>query len=110
MFGSDVVVLQPPAFVQRPFQHLRGSRSERDFLVSPLAAADGGFDLGAHAVGGNIQALQHLAGAPLTFTADPWHVAVSLLTFADDPQQDILGADAAGVEALRHFLSEEYHA
>src|SRR2546426_6537784 len=110
MFGSDVVVLQPTGFVQRQFQHLLGSRSERNFLVSPLAAADGGFDLGAHAVGGNIQVLQHLAGDPLTFAADPWHVAVSLLTFADDPQQDMLGADDAVVEALRLFLSEDDHA
>src|SRR5207245_8639440 len=69
-------------------------RRERDFLVrGPLAAADGSFDLGAHAVRGNVQALEHLAG--------------NALTLADDPQQDMLGADGAVVEALGFFLGQD---
>src|SRR5438128_1900216 len=95
---------------RRSAGRLLGSRGERDFLLrSPLAAADGGFDLGAHEVGGNIQALQHLASDPLTFAADPWHVAVSLLTFADDAQQDMLGTDGVVFEALGFFLRQNDH-
>src|SRR5207247_2231557 len=60
-------------------------------------------------VGGNIQALQHLASDPLTFAADPWHVAVSLLTFADDAQQDMLGTDGVVFEALGFFLRQNDH-
>ena len=93
MFGADIVVTQPACFVEGQFQHFLGPWGERDFLIgSPLATADGGFDLGAHAVGGDIQALQNLAGDPLTF--------------ADDPQQDMLGTDRAVVEALGFFLGQ----
>src|SRR5947209_1079003 len=93
VFGADIVVTQPACFVEGQFQHFLGPWGERDFLVgSPLAAADGGFDLGAHAVGGNIQALQDLAG--------------DALTLADDPQQDVLGPDRAVVEALGFFLGQ----
>src|SRR5438093_891579 len=55
VLGADIVVTQPACFVEGQFQHFLGPWGERDFLVgSPLTAADGGFDLGAHAVGGNI--------------------------------------------------------
>ena len=94
MLGADVVVPQPARFVEGQLQHLLGPWGERDFLVGgSLAAADGGLDLDAHAVGGDTQALQHLAGDPLTF--------------ADNPQQDMLRADGAVLETLGFFLSQD---
>ena len=97
VFGADVVVPETPGFVQRELEDLLGPGRERDLLVRrTLAAPDGALDLRPDALGVDVQGLQHLAGGPFAF--------------ANDPEEEVLGADRAVVEALRFLLGEDDHA
>ena len=96
VFGADVVVREAPSFVQRELEDPLGPGRERDFLVRrTLAAPDGALDLRPDALEVDVQGLQHLAG-------DPFAVA-------NDPEEEVLGADRAVVEALRFLLGEDDH-
>ena len=96
MFRADVVVAEPARLIQRQLQHLLGSWGERDFLVRrPLTAADRALDLGAHALGTDVEGFQDLAG--------------DTLALADDPEQDVLRPNRAVVQPLGFLLGEDDH-
>jgi hypothetical protein len=71
VLGADVVVPEAPRLIQGELENLLRSRREGHFFVGgPLTPADCVLDLGADAVGGDVQALQHLAGDAFPLTDD----------------------------------------
>ncbi len=93
VLGADVVVAQRERLAQRELEHLLGARRERDLPGGDLlAGADDAHDLGAHALHGDVEALQH-AGR-------------ETLLLAQQSEQDVLGADVVVLERPRLFLGE----
>ena len=93
VLGADVVVAERQRLAQRQLQHLLGTRREGDLPGGDLlAGADDPHDLRAHALDGDVEALQHSGREPLLL--------------AQQPEQDVLGADVVVLERARLFLRE----
>ena len=93
VLGADVVVAERERLAQRELEHLLGARRERDLPGGDLlAGADDAHDLGAHALHGDVEALQHAGREALLLT--------------QQPEQDVLGADVVVLERPRLFLRE----
>ena len=96
VLGADVVVPQAERLAQRELEHLLGARRERDLPGGDLlAGADDAHDLRAHALDGDVQALQHPRG--------------KALLLAQQPEQNVLGADVVVLERARLLLRENDH-
>src|SRR5881397_3607668 len=86
-------MLQPTRLVQRQLEHLLPSRREGHVSMgSSLANTDGALDLGTHAVQGNVQTLEDLG---------PHSLRV-----ANEPKQNVLGANRVMPQTLGFFLSQ----
>ena len=97
VLGADVAVAQLQGFTQRKLQHLLGVRSKGDVPVrSRVALADHFFNL----LAGGIQ-LHALRGECL---------GGYTLTFADQAEQQVFGADVVVLKGPRLFLRQHDHA
>ncbi len=96
VLGADVVVAEAQRLAQGQLEHLLGARRERDLPGGDLlTGADDAHDLGAHALDGDVQALQHAGG--------------QTLLLAQQAEQDVLGADVVVLERPRLLLRENDH-
>ena len=96
MLGADVVVAERERLAQGQLEHLLGARRERDLAGGDLlAGADDPDDLGADALDGDVQRLEDAGGEPLLL--------------AQQPEQDVLGADVVVLERARFFLREDHY-
>ncbi len=96
MLGADVVVAKRQRLAQGQLQYLLGAGREGDLPGGDLlAGADDAHDLRAHALDGDVEALEHAGG--------------QALLLAQQPQQDVLGADVVVLERTRLFLREDHH-
>ena len=96
VLGADVVVAQAQRLAQRQLEHLLGARRERDLPGGDLlAGADDAHDLRAHALDGDVEALEHARG--------------ETLLLAQQAEQDVLGADVVVLERPRLLLRENDH-
>jgi hypothetical protein len=96
VLGADVVVAEAQRLAQRELKHPLRSRRERDLAGGDLlAGADDPHDLAADPLDGDVEALQH----PRRET----------LVLAQQPEQDVLGADVAVLERPRLLLRENDH-
>ena len=96
VLGADVVVAEAERLAQGQLEHLLGARRERDLPGGDLlAGADDAHDLRAHALDGDVEALEH-AGC-------------ETLLLAQQPEQDVLGADVVVLERPRLLLREDDH-
>jgi hypothetical protein len=87
---------QAQRFAQRELEHLLGTRRERDLPRGELlTSADDARDLGADALDRDAQRLKHPTGEPLLF--------------AQQPEQDVLGADVVVLQDSRLLLGEDDH-
>ena len=95
VLGADVVVAELQRFAQRQLEHLLGAGGERDVARRRRAAlADDLFDLAAHGLERDAEALQRLRSDPFAFV--------------DQAEQDVLGADVAVVQQPGFLLSEHH--
>ena len=93
VFGADVGMVHPAGFIHRQFDDLLGAGGEADFALGGLvAAADDEFDGGAHFGEVDGEAGQHPGG--------------HAFGFANQAEQDMLGADVVMVEPLGLFLGQ----
>ena len=96
VLGADVVVAQAQRLAQRELEHLLRARRERDLPGGDLlAGADDAHDLRAHALDGDVEALEHARG--------------QALLLAQQAEQDVLGADVVVLERPRLLLRENDH-
>ena len=96
MLGADVVVAELQCFPQREFEDLLRARREWNMAARRLLAlSDDLLDLGAHGLQGDAQALERLRR--------------HTLTFMDEAEQDVLGADVVVIEHARLFLRKHDH-
>ena len=96
VLGADVVVAEAQRLAQRQLEHLLGARRERDLPGGDLlAGADDPHDLRAHALDGDVEALQHARG--------------ETLLLAQQAEEDVLGADVVVLERARLLLRENDH-
>ena len=96
MLGADVVVAEAQRLAQRQLEHLLGARRERDLAGGDLlAGADDADDLGADALDGDVERLEHAGG--------------EALLLAQQAEQDVLGADVVVLERPRLLLGEDDH-
>ena len=96
VLGADVVVAEAQRLAQRELEHLLGARRERDLAGGDLlAGADDAHDLGADALDGDVEGLEHARG--------------EALLLAQQPEQDVLGADVVVLERARLLLGENDH-
>ena len=96
VLGADVVVAEAERLAQRQLEHLLGARRERDLPGGDLlAGADDPHDLRAHALDGDVEALEHARR--------------EALLLAQQPEQDVLGADVVVLERSRLLLREDDH-
>ena len=96
MLGADVVVPQAERLAQGQLQHLLGPGRERDLAGGDLlAGANDAHHLRAHALHGDVQALEHAGGQPLLL--------------AQQAEQDVLRADVVVLERARLLLRENDH-
>ena len=94
VLGADVVVAERERLAQRQLEHLLGARRERDLAGGDLlAGADDADDLGADALGGDVERLEDAGG--------------QALLLAQQPEQDVLGADVVVLERARLFLGQD---
>ena len=94
MLGADVVVAEGERLAQRQLEHLLGARRERDLAGGDLlAGADDAHDLGADALDGDVERLEHARG--------------EALLLAQQAEQDVLGADVVVLERPGLFLGED---
>src|SRR4051794_41102241 len=94
VLGADVVVAEGERFAQREVQHLLRARRERDLAGRDLVAlADDPRDLRPHLLHGDIERLER----PRRET----------LFLAEQPEQDVLGADVVVLERARLVLRED---
>src|SRR5581483_9842063 len=85
VLGADVVVAERQCFPQRELQHLLRARRERDLSGRDFVAlADDAGDLRTHLFHGDVEGLEH----PRRET----------LFLAEQPEQDVLGADVVVLE------------
>ena len=93
VLGADVVVAERERLAQRELEHLLRARRERDLPARDLVAlADDPRDLGAHLLDGDVERLEHARGE--TFL------------LAQQPEQDVLGADVVVLQRPRLVLGE----
>ena len=91
VLGADVVVVEPARLVDGQLDHALGARRQPDVADDrAIATADDELDRGAHLGQLDVQVLEH-----------PRRDALAL---ADEPEQQVLGADVVVVEALRLVL------
>ena len=96
VLGADVVVAQAQRLAQRQLEHLLGARRERDLAGGDLlAGADDAHDLRADALDGDVERLEHAGG--------------EALLFAQQAEQDVLGADVVVLERPGLFLRQDDH-
>ena len=96
VLGADVVVAEAQRLAQRELEHLLGPRRERDLPGGDLlAGADDPHHLRAHALDGDVEALQHARG--------------QALLLAQQPEKDVLGTDVVVLERPRLLLRENDH-
>jgi len=96
VLGADVVVSQRKRFTQRQLEDLLGARRERDLTARDLVAlADDARDLRPHLFDRDVEGLEH----PRRET----------LFFAEQPEQDVLGADVVVLERPRLVLRENHN-
>ena len=94
VLGADVVVAERERLAQRQLEHLLGARRERDLAGGDLlAGADDAHDLGADALDGDVEGLEHARG--------------EALLLAEQAEQDVLGADVVVLEGPRLLLGED---
>ena len=94
VLGADVVVAERERLAQRQLEHLLGARRERDLAGGDLlAGADDADDLGADALGGDVERLEDAGG--------------EALLLAQQAEQDVLGADVVVLERARLFLGQD---
>ena len=96
VLGADVVMAQPARFVDRELQHLFGIGREIDALGRGAPRRGCAFDHFLDAFGLQAQFAQHAAG----------HAAL----FADETEQEMLGADGRMMEALGLLMGQAEHA
>ena len=95
VLGADVVVAELQCLAQRQLEDLLGARRERDVARRRRAAlADDLFDLVAHGLERDAEALERLGR--------------DAFAFVDEPEQDVLGADVAVVQQAGFFLGEHH--
>ena len=93
VLGADVVVAERERLAQRELEHLLRARRERDLPARDLVAlADDPRDLRAHLLDGDVERLEHARGE--TFL------------FAQQPEQDVLGADVVVLQRPGLVLCE----
>ena len=93
MLGADVVVAEAERLAQRQLQHLLGARRERDLAGRHLVALpDDPRDLGANLLDGDVERLEHARG--------------ETLLLAEEPEQDVLGADVVVLQGTGFVLGE----
>ena len=96
VLGADVVVAQAQRLSQRELEHLLGARRERDLARGDLlAGAHDPHHLSAHALDGDVEALEHARR--------------KALLLAQQAEEDVLGADVVVLERARLFLSKNDH-
>ena len=94
VLGADVVVAERERLAQRQLEHLLGARRERDLAGGDLlAGADDADDLGADALGGDVERLEDAGG--------------EALLLAQQTEQDVLGADVVVLERASLFLGQD---
>ena len=94
VLGADVVVAERQRLAQRQLEDLLGARRERDLAGGDLlTGADDPHDLGADALDGDVERLEHAGG--------------EALLLAEQPEQDVLGADVVVLERPRLLLRED---
>ena len=94
VLGADVVVAERERLAQRQLEDLLGARRERDLAGGDLlTGADDPHDLGADALDGDVERLEHARG--------------EALLLAEQPEQDVLGADVVVLERPRLLLGED---
>ena len=96
VLGADVVVAQAQRLAERELQDLLRARGERDLAGGDLLArAHDADNLGAHALHGDVQALEDAGGEALLLT--------------EEAEQDVLGADVVVLEGSGFLLREDDH-
>ena len=96
VLGADVVVAERERLAQRQLEHLLRPRRERDLAGGDLlTGADDPHHLGADPLDGDVERLEHPRG--------------EALLLAQQPEQDVLGADVVVLEGPRLFLGEDDH-
>ena len=94
VLGADVVVAERERLAQCQLEHLLRARRERDLAGRDLVAlADDPRDLRAHLLDGDVERLEHARG--------------ETLLLAQEPEQDVLGADVVVLERPRLVLRED---
>ena len=93
VLGADVVVAQAARLVDGQLDDSLGARGQTDFADDrAIAAADDELDGGAHLGQLDVHVLEDARG--------------DALALADEPEQQVLGADVVVVEPLRFVLSK----
>src|SRR5262249_52868725 len=96
VLGADVVVADPERFPQRELEHLLRPRRERDLAGRRLLAeADDLLHLRADGVGGDLERAEGAGG--------------DALLLAQEPEQEVLGADVVVLEGAGLFLRQDDH-
>ena len=91
MLGADVVVIESARFVDRELDDLLGAWRQTDVAGDrAIATTDDELDRAAHLVQLDAKIAEHLGG--------------NAFTFADEPEQQVLGPDVVVVKALRLLL------
>ena len=94
VLGADVVVAERERFAKRQLENLLGARRERDLARRHLVAlADDARDLRAHFLDRDVERLEDPRGKPLLL--------------AEEPEQDVLGADVVVLERPSFVLCED---
>src|SRR5262249_30201439 len=96
VLGADVVVAQAQRLAKGELEDLLGARGERDLAGGDLlAGADDPHDLGADALDGDVERLEHPSG--------------QAFLLAEQAEQDVLGADVVVLESPRLLLGEDHY-
>ena len=94
VLGADVVVAEGERLAQRQLEHLLGARGERDLSGGDLlAGADDPHDLRADPFDRDVERLEDAGG--------------QALLLAQQPEQDVLGADVVVLERARLLLRQD---
>ena len=94
VLGADVVVPERERLAQRQLEHLLGPRRERDLAGRDLVAlADDARDLRAHLLDRDVERVEHARG--------------EALLLAQQPEQDVLGADVVVLEGAGLVLCKD---